>query len=124
MLIYEQRKWYYERQILAYTAKRRKNKIKAALVLLLGYEAEMLFTNRPYTKKRYWEHPIYKLRNQHGFYKAILSTLSIKDDEKFLAYIRMTKSQFIELLKKTKTIQMADVTVPPDKPLKLILLYV
>lgn len=54
-------------------------------------------TKRIYTKKRFWIHPIFRLRNQHGFYHAIFPTLS-RHEPKFQNYMRMSAVQFEELL--------------------------
>ncbi|KYM96698.1 hypothetical protein ALC62_12646 [Cyphomyrmex costatus] len=52
---------------------------------------------RIYKKKRFWVHPVFKLRNRHGFYHAIYPTLS-RYEPKFKNYMRMSLSQFEELL--------------------------
>ncbi|XP_036149249.1 uncharacterized protein LOC118647808 [Monomorium pharaonis] len=52
---------------------------------------------RIYKKKRFWVHPIFRLRDKHGFYQAIYPTLS-RYEPKFQNYMRMSLSQFEDLL--------------------------
>lgn len=52
---------------------------------------------KKYNKKRFWVHPLYKLRREHGFFEAVFPTLH-SFPEKFENYIRMSASQFEELL--------------------------
>ncbi|KAH0567767.1 hypothetical protein KQX54_013467 [Cotesia glomerata] len=66
--IYECQKLIQERKI----AEMRKKRILAALFL-----NEVGLFKRNYTKKRYWVHPLFKLRYDHGFSKAIFPTLFI-----------------------------------------------
>ncbi|XP_048515810.1 protein ALP1-like isoform X2 [Athalia rosae] len=47
--------------------------------------------------KRFWVHPLYEFRREHGFFEAVFPTLS-SYPEKFENYIRMSASQFDELL--------------------------
>lgn len=53
--------------------------------------------NRNYSKKRFWVHPIFKLRDKHGFFGVVFPTLSSYSD-KFENYFRMSAMQFEELL--------------------------
>ncbi|XP_053597638.1 uncharacterized protein LOC103578317, partial [Microplitis demolitor] len=55
------------------------------------------FTKNKYKKKRFWVHPLYELRRENGFFEAEFPILS-SFPEKFENYIRMSASQFEELL--------------------------
>lgn len=86
--VYECQKLIQERKI----AKMKKKRILAALFL-----NEVGLFKRNYTKKRYWIHPLFKLRDVHGFIEAIFPTL-LSFPEKFENYFRMNVEQFEELL--------------------------
>ncbi|KYN19347.1 hypothetical protein ALC57_08320, partial [Trachymyrmex cornetzi] len=50
-----------------------------------------------YRKKRYWEHPIFKERYNHGFYHEIFPVITL-EETRFRNYFRMTPTQFEDLL--------------------------
>ncbi|KYN06577.1 Putative nuclease HARBI1 [Cyphomyrmex costatus] len=50
-----------------------------------------------YRKKRYWVHPIFKERYNHGFYHAIFPVITL-EETRFRNYFRMTPTQFENLL--------------------------
>lgn len=52
---------------------------------------------RSYAEKRFWVGPLFRLRDEHGFYNAILPTIS-QQISTFRNYFRMNSSQFEELL--------------------------
>lgn len=71
-------------------------------ILLVVIVHEILRMNsekkkRIYKKRRFWIHPIFRLRDKYGFYQAIYPTLS-RYEPKFQNYMRMSLSQFEDLL--------------------------
>lgn len=52
---------------------------------------------KKYEKRRYWTHPLWQLRTDHGFYEAIFPTIC-NFPEKFENYFRVSRTQFEELL--------------------------
>jgi len=71
-------------------------------ILLVVIVHEILRMNsekkkRIYKKRRFWVHPIFRLRDKYGFYQAIYPTLS-RYESKFQNYMRMSLSQFEDLL--------------------------
>lgn len=71
--------------------------LRHALLAVILNEKSQEKEKKKYERKRYWVHPIYQLRREHGFYHAIFPTLSL-EGIKFKNYFRMTKIQFEELL--------------------------
>ncbi|XP_025270316.1 uncharacterized protein LOC105254128 [Camponotus floridanus] len=69
-------------------------------ILLVAIVHEILNSEkkkRIYKKRRFWVHPIFRLRDKYGFYQAIYPTLS-RYEPKFQNYMRMSLSQFEDLL--------------------------
>ncbi|XP_029170002.1 putative nuclease HARBI1 [Nylanderia fulva] len=54
---------------------------------------------RPYTRKEFWINPLFQMRREHGFYNAILPTVS-QQISTFRNYFRMNSIQLEELLYK------------------------
>ncbi|XP_044593967.1 protein ALP1-like [Cotesia glomerata] len=92
---YQHQIWVYECQKLIQERKIAKMKKKRILAALFLNEVGVF--KRNYTKKRYWIHPLFKLRDVHGFIEAIFPTL-LSFPEKFENYFRMNVEQFEELL--------------------------
>lgn len=75
-----------------------KNKLKRKRVVAAVIINEMRKKKKkPYKKKSFWVRPLFQLRQIHGFYEAIFPILSL-DEDMFKKYLRMTTSQFEELL--------------------------
>lgn len=64
---------------------------------MMMYKMMKLNEKRAYRKKRFWIHPVFQLRNLHGFYEAIFPTLSSYEN-KFQHYFRLSRTQFEEVL--------------------------
>lgn len=71
--------------------------ITAAVIEEMSEREKRKNKKRKYKKKRFWVHPIFKLRCAHGFYHAVFPTLSMHEP-KFMNYMRMTSTQFEDLL--------------------------
>lgn len=89
------RKWLYDCQVKInrynLTVKKKKILLASALVSVIS--------KRKYEKKKFWVHPLLKLRCNHGFYEAIYPTLCLYDNL-FKNYMRMSPTQFEDLLLK------------------------
>lgn len=89
-------RWWYENQMIHRSKKRKKKKAIVALAVIMAAELELL-KKRSYSKKRYWTHSLWELRHQFGFYESIFPTLA-NSDEQFRKYMRMSLTQFENLL--------------------------
>lgn len=78
--------------------RRRKNILAAVSALLLVAEFVKTDKKRNYSEKKFWVHPLFALRQIHGFYESIFPTLSMYDDL-FRNYTRLTLPQFEDLLR-------------------------
>lgn len=56
-----------------------------------------VLSKRKYKKKRYWVADILHQRRRNGFYHAVIPILKL-DDLRFRNYLRMSHTQFEELL--------------------------
>lgn len=94
---YEYEMWAYQcKHIIRQAQINRLRRNRILLTLVLNDIAIHKKKNK-YKKKRFWVHPLYKLREEHGFFEAVFPTL-LSFPEKLENYIRMSASQFEELL--------------------------
>ncbi|XP_025159509.1 uncharacterized protein LOC112589650 [Harpegnathos saltator] len=52
------------------------------------------------TKRKYWVHPIFKLKQQQGDWHNLVREMILQDDDTYFTYMRMTPSMFEYLLSK------------------------
>lgn len=90
-------KWIYECQQIIRNAEIRKIRRKRVLAALAANEIVRLKNKKKKCRKRFWIHPLLKLRTEHGFFEAVFPTLSSYAD-KFENYLRMSTIQFEKLL--------------------------
>lgn len=122
--------WCYETQVMLNERRekqlKKRRKAVAAVITILIAQLEKL-KRRDYTKKRFWVNPLYALRDQCGFYEAIFPTLSTLDDN-FRNYMRMSLTQFEDLLYKVGPIIQKKIhirmPIPAAARLALTLRYV
>lgn len=90
-------KWVDQCQQIAHRARIQKVRRKRVLTALVVNDILLRKKKKECSPKRFWVHPLYKLRIEHGFFEAVFPTLSSYAD-KFENYLRMSMSQFEELL--------------------------
>ncbi|XP_011858353.1 PREDICTED: uncharacterized protein LOC105555915 [Vollenhovia emeryi] len=90
-------KWVAECKQIMEKEKRKRTLRKRLLMVFVCDQIIKLNAKRNYRQKRFWVHPLFQLRRYHGFYEAIFPTLSLFGD-KFHDYLRITPTQFEELL--------------------------
>ncbi|CAG5079591.1 Protein of unknown function [Cotesia congregata] len=95
---YDYQLWIYKCQKIIHQAQiKKKIRRKRIICALLCNEMVIQICKRKYTPKKFWIHPLFKLRREHGFFEAVFPTLS-SYSEKIENYIRMTAVQFEQLL--------------------------
>lgn len=94
---YDYQMWIYRCQKIIRQAQINRLRRNRILLTLILNDIAIQKKKNKYKKKRFWVHPFYKLRREHGFFEAVFPTLS-SFPEKFENYIRMSASQFEELL--------------------------
>lgn len=70
----------------------KRKQILAALLI-----NEVCKQKRSYRRKRFWIHPVFTKRRDHGFYHAIFPVIAL-EESRFRNYFRMTPTQFEDLL--------------------------
>lgn len=76
--------------------KLRKQKRLLAVTALIAY-LKNKNENKVRQNKRYWVHPLWKLREEHGFYHVIFPVVCL-EESRMKNYFRMTHTQFENLL--------------------------
>lgn len=94
---YEYQQWIHQCCEIIRQAEIDKIRRKRILLALISNEIYLQLRKKKYAKKRFWVHPIFKLRSEHGFFEAVFPTLSSYSD-KFENYFRMSATEFEELL--------------------------
>ncbi|XP_044588533.1 putative nuclease HARBI1 [Cotesia glomerata] len=95
---YDYQLWIYQCQKIIRQAQiKKKIRRKRIICALLCNEIVIQRSKKKYTPKKFWIHPLFKLRREHGFFEAVFPTLS-SYSEKIENYIRMTAVQFEQLL--------------------------
>ncbi|KAH0540022.1 hypothetical protein KQX54_011278 [Cotesia glomerata] len=86
---YDYQLWIYQCQKIIRQAQiKKKIRRKRIICALLCNELVIQRSKKKYTPKKFWIHPLFKLRREHGFFEAVFPTLS-SYSEKIENYIRM-----------------------------------
>lgn len=77
---------------------RRRNEV--LLLLLLYIRKRKQKRNLSKSQRRYWIHPILRLKQQQGDWHNLINEMRLQRDETFFNYMRMTSTRFDTLLAK------------------------
>lgn len=89
--------WWHETRKRVYKQRMAKKKLLLVVLILVG--EFLMYKKRDYSTKQYWVNPVLQLRKKHGFYEAVYPTLFVCD-KIFQNYMRMSPTQFQNLLQK------------------------